>query len=98
MLSITMMPPILIISMGALCKPKIEIISLFKYPDRGDSKTFHASAPINEGSINGTRKSAFIVFLKGKSVRATNHAKKVPTTVERSVVPAAIMNEFKSAL
>jgi len=52
---------------------------------------------MNEGSMKGTRKRAFMAFLKGRSVRATSQAKKVPIVVDTRVVPVAISTEFHNA-
>jgi hypothetical protein len=49
---------------------------------------------MNEGSMNATRNKAFMGFLKGRSVRAMSHAKKVPITVDSKVVPEAILTEL----
>ena len=48
--------------------------------------------------MKGTRNSSFMVFLNGRSVRVTNHAKKVPTMVPVTVTPADRTSELSSAL
>ncbi|GHV52007.1 hypothetical protein FACS1894216_07380 [Synergistales bacterium] len=66
-------------------------------PARGERSIFHARAPMNDGSMNGTKNIAFIKRLQGRSVRVTSHAKNVPAIVLPMVVPAAIISELTSA-
>ena len=96
-LSIAIIPPIVIISIGDEDKLNIFTNSLFIYPAFGDNNIFQAKAPIKEGSIKGTKNIIFMNFLNGKSVLATSQAKNTPNKVEINVVPIAIIREFKSA-
>ena len=66
-------------------------------PAFGERSIFHAIAPMNDGSMNGTRNMPFMNFLCGRSVRVTSQAKKVPTMVEPTVDMPAMMRELTSA-
>ena len=47
--------------------------------------------------MKGTRKSSFIVSLKGRSVRDTSQAKNTPRMVLTTVTAAAMTSEFTTA-
>ena len=47
--------------------------------------------------MKGTRKSSFIVSLKGRSVRETSQAKKTPRMVLTTVTAKAMTREFTTA-
>ena len=78
-------------------KPKLSMKNWLMKPAFGERSIFHASAPMNEGSMKGTRNMLFMKVLCGRSVRVTSHAKNVPTMVLPTVVQVAMISELRSA-